>query len=172
MNIVRRLSLLLIAACIAGCAMRSKPEPAPAALFVLVRHAEKAADDPRDPGLTGAGLARAQDLAERLTEAPLIAAYATEYRRTQMTAAPAAARHGIEVRGYAAATPASEFAARLRGEHRTGVVLIVGHSNTVAQIASALCLCAVAPLRDDEYDRLIEIRIAADGGSALVEHRY
>ncbi len=38
--------------------------------------------------------------------------------------------------------------------------LIVGHSNTIPELARLLCECAVADLDDTEYDRLIIISVA------------
>lgn len=159
-----------LALLVAGCAT-PRDEATPATTFVLVRHAEKAADDPRDPGLTDAGRTRAARLAASLADAPLRAVYATAYRRTRDTAAPSAAAHGLQVAVYDAREPAADFAARLRATHRAGVVLVVGHSNTVPAIAAALCACPVAPMREDEFDRRIEIRVGTDGPASLSERR-
>lgn len=139
--------------------------------FVLVRHAEKATDDPKDPSLSDAGRARASRLAITFDGVPVTAVYATGYRRTQATAQPTAQAHGLPVRAYEAGMPADAFAAGLRAAHASGTVLVVGHSNTVPAIASALCVCTVAPMREDEYDRRITVRIAADGKVTLSETR-
>ncbi len=154
-----------------GCATRATM-PEAGTVFVIVRHAEKAADDPKDPSLSESGQARAQRVAERLADARVTAAYATGYQRTQQTAAPTAATHRLDVITYDAAMPATDFAAELRASRTAGTVLVVGHSNTVAAIAGALCACEIAPLRDDEYDRWITVRIDADGKSKMEETRY
>lgn len=164
----------LCAALVAGCAqpVRQAPTPTgPPLVFVLVRHAEKAADDPKDPSLGEIGQARAQRLARSLEDAPVTAVYATAYRRTRQTALPTAAAHGLDVVTYNARQPADAFAAEVRAAQRHGTVLIVGHSNTVPAIAAALCGCAVAPMREDEYDRRIEIGIDAAGRATLRETR-
>ena len=137
--------------------------------FVLVRHAEKATDDPKDPTLTPAGTARAQHLADTLAHEPVVAVYATPYRRTQLTAAPTAASHRLTVRTYDASLPADTFAAQLLHDHDSGTVLVVGHSNTIPALASALCHCDIAPMRDDEFDRVIRLRVGRDGRVVLVE---
>lgn len=172
---MNRAGRMLAAACmallVAGYAT-PRERDVPVTTFVLVRHAEKAADDPRDPGLTDAGKARAARLAASLADAPLRAVYATAYRRTRDTAVPSAAGHGLQIAIYDAGEPAAEFAARLRAAHRSGTVLVVGHSNTVAAIAAALCACPVAPMREDEFDRRVEIRIGPDGPASLSERRY
>ncbi len=177
-------SLLMVAALSAiggGCATRDTGRDAGIRLlerttatttFIIVRHAEKAADDPKDPSLSDAGRMRAQRASERLAGERVTATYATGYRRTQMTAVKTAEAHGLDITIYDAAQPAADFAARLRRAHTAGVVLVVGHSNTVADIAGALCACTVTPLREDEYDRWIEIRIERDGAGKFEETRY
>ena len=154
-------SLLLLAAC-----MPTRQAP-PGVEFVIVRHAEKRSDDPRDPQLTDAGLARAQRLAAALSSQPLAAVYATAYRRTQQTAAPSAAAHGLAVTTYDAKQDAREFAASLKQTHGSGTILVVGHSNTVPDIAAALCACVVAPIQDNEFDRRVSVRIDGEGQATL-----
>lgn len=161
---------LLLAAVLGGCA--SVPASGDAAMFIVVRHAEKASDDPRDPSLSPAGLQRAQRLAELLEGTPLTAAYATEYRRTQQTAQPAVAAHGLTPAPYAASQPAAEFTGMLRQAHPRGAVLVVGHSNTVPGIVSALCGCDVAPIADDDYGNLYRIGFDRDGRATLQHDRY
>ncbi len=174
-------SLLMAAAISAvgsGCASRDAgvaqaPQmTATTTTFVIVRHAEKGLDDPKDPSLSEIGQARAHRASAHLADERVIATYATRYRRTQMTAMKTAQAHGLEVTIYDAAQPAAGFAAQLRRAHSDGVVLVVGHSNTVADIAGALCGCAVTPVREDEYDRWIEIRIDRNGAAKLEETRY
>ena len=163
-------SALLAAALLAACA--SRPTAPAFTTFVLVRHAEKADDGSKDPPLSAAGTARAQALAASLRDAPLRAAYATAYQRTQATAAPAARAHALEVTTYDANRPAGEFAAQLRRDHREGSVLVVGHSNTVPALAAALCACDVAPMGDAEFDRRLVITVDARGDATLREERY
>jgi broad specificity phosphatase PhoE len=173
--IIRRVllpvSLLTMVMLVTSCATPTAAERA-GAKFVVVRHAEKSNDDPRDPSLSSAGQLRAQALAASLADTALAAAYATAYRRTQMTAAPAAQAHGLAVVTYDARQSPGDFAAQLRRSHGQGTVLVVAHSNTASEIAAALCACAVAPMGDDEFDRLLTIRIDAAGTAELTETRY
>jgi broad specificity phosphatase PhoE len=122
--------------------------------------------------LNDAGLARAAALATLLRSRDLVAAYATGFRRTQSTASPTAVAHGITVTPYDAEQSAAAFAARLRHDHATGTVLVVGHSNTVPGIVSALCACQVAPIDDSDYGNLYEVRIVGDAAPALSHRRY
>lgn len=155
-----------------ACASAPAPAPSPALAFVVVRHAEKAADDARDPSLSEAGEARAAALAGLLRDRDVVAAYATGFRRTRDTAAPTAAAHAVAITPYDAAEPAEAFAVRLRREHASGgTVLVVGHSNTVPGIVSALCACEVAPIDESDYGNLYEVRIDA-GGATLDRQRY
>ena len=139
--------------------------------YVLLRHAEKADDDPRDPSLSAAGVKRAERLAGRLHFAPVVAAYATGYRRTQQTAAPIAKDHRLAVTTYDASQPAAAFANRLRASHDRGTVVIVGHSNTVPAIAAALCGCEIAPTAESEFGRRIDVTVLPDGRATVDDRR-
>ena len=103
----------------------------------LVRHAEKAvvADEP-DPGLSELGQRSAQALRDWFEGKPLDAIYTTHLRRTQQTALPLAGARDLDL----LVLPASDTArllARLKRRHCGGHVLVVGHSNTVPEIAAA-----------------------------------
>lgn len=170
----RRLRFLALPLALAAAACATPPLADGAGdgpTFVVVRHAEKATDDPRDPALTDAGRQRAEALAARLAATPVTAVYATGFRRTQQTAAPIAARHGLAVHGYDAALDATEFAASLRRAHPAGTAVVVGHSNTVPGIVSALCECAVAPIDETVYGDRYTVRIDAAGRATLLHAR-
>ena len=140
-----------------------------------MRHAEKAADAeaPRDPPLSAAGAARARALAERVSAVPLVAVYATPWRRTRETATPAANAHGLAVRTEDPPEDAVTHAHALRARHRDGTVLVVGHSNTVPPLVAALCGCAVPALGDADYGDLfvVEPDDAGDGAPRLRRER-
>jgi len=157
---------------VSGCASSPARDTSAPLRFVLVRHAEKATDDPKDPNLSDAGWFRAARLAESFADAPLRAAYSTNYRRTRLTAAMVASAHDLRVTLYDAAIPAAAFAEQLRATHTGGTVLVVGHSNTIPALAAALCACPVEPIGEHEYDRRIEIRYGADGRAQLQTLRY
>lgn len=169
----RCLALLSMALLTVACSTSPRRDAVEAPLtFIVVRHAEKATDDPQDPNLSAAGRARADALAQRLRDAPLVAAYATEFRRTQQTARPSADAHGLQVAAYFARGPAAESAAQWKQAHRSGTVLIVGHSNTVPDLVAALCGCTVQPMDDTEYDRLSIVRVDTAGRATLEVERY
>ncbi len=163
-------TMMLIAGCTTPTTERAMDVDA--TVFVIVRHAEKSADDPKDPTLSPAGRLRAQRLADRLATRRVTAVHATAYRRTRQTAAPTAQRHGLDVQTYDASAPVEDFVSTLQNRPSAGTVLIIGHSNTVPAIAQALCACAIAPLREDEYDRWIAVRIDRNGAVTLEDSRY
>ena len=160
----RVLLALLLVHLLAACGTTVRRDTAPLT-FVVVRHAEKATDDPENPGLSAAGRARATALAERLRDTPLVATYATEFRRTQQTAQPAAALHGVPVQAYFARGPAAEVVAQWRQAHDAGTVLVVGHSNTVPAIIAALGGPAVT-IADEEFDGLFVLTVPASAAAA------
>jgi broad specificity phosphatase PhoE len=63
--------------------------------LVLCRHAEPAAWDGNDPGLSERGLEQARLLAEGLASVPIATVYSSPARRALATAQPIGARHGL-----------------------------------------------------------------------------
>jgi len=170
---LRLRALALLAVVAAGAC--STPDPRGTAqdlVVVIVRHAEKSDEAGPDPGLSEAGHRRAAVLARRLAGEELAAIYATAWRRTRQTVAPAAAAQRLPITLYDAREPAEALAARLRASHRAGVVLLAGHSNTVPGMVAAFCRCAAAEMAETEFDRISTVRIGADGRPRLQIERY
>lgn len=153
-------------------ALQAPPAWADDTVVILLRHAEKAAGPGRDPALSEAGQQRAAALAKQLAEPPIAAVYASPYRRTQLTAAPTAAAHGLPVTVRPAGESSAALAQTLRQRHPGQRVLLVGHSNTVPAIAEALAGVAVEPMADDEYDRYFMIVLPEQGEAQLQAHRF
>ena len=119
--------------------MSGLPALAEPEMVLLVRHAERAAEPRSDPELTPEGQARAQALARALEQAGVTAIITTQFRRTQDTAAPLAAARGLKPEIVEAKRGEDHVAAVAAAVRRLGgVVLVVGHSNTVPAIAAAL----------------------------------
>ena len=116
-------------------------------VLFLVRHAEKV-DNSRNALLSPAGEARAHALAEKLREAGITAIFATEVQRTQQTAAPVAARLKLPVQVHKADDTAG-LVELLKKQDRA---LVVGHSNTLPEIAKAFGVTLEVP--DEEFDGL------------------
>lgn len=115
--------------------------------LLLVRHAEKV-DNAKDALLSPAGHARAEALAVKLRDAGITAVFATDVERTQQTAAPLAAALHLEVTRHAA----SDTAGLVKLLRKSKRALVVGHSNTLPEIAQAYGV--KLSLADDEYDAL------------------
>ncbi len=163
--------LLALAALLVALGACTAAPPAPSLEVVLVRHAEKVADGTRDPALTDRGRQRAAALAERLAGRRLVAVYATEFVRTQETARPAAEAAGLDVALEPVGSDGVDaFTARMAARVRShvspegGTVLVVGHSNTVPDLAAALTGLPVDPMPETEYDRVMTVALTADGG--------
>lgn len=144
-------------------------EPAPTTVY-LVRHAEKAAEGGNDPGLSAAGESRADALAHVLADAGIDAVFVTEFRRTGLTGAPAAAAAGVELQPYGA-SDAAGLAETIRSEHEGASVLVVGHSNTLDDLAAALGAPGLSDLAETQYDRLYVVHLGP-WGSHLERLRY
>lgn len=139
---------------------------------VVLRHAEKSAAPAADPGLTPEGEARARRLAALFAAAPVAAVYASDALRTRQTAAPLAARHGIEVTvraGKDVRGLLEDIGRRYAGR----TVVVVGHSNTVPQIVASLTRGRYdVQLGDGEFDRVFVVTVTRFGPPAVTELRY
>jgi len=133
-------------------------------MLIVVRHAEKSTDDPKDPNLSEQGRIRAVKLAAVLKDAGLKAVYTTQYKRTQQTGQPSATQAGLllEVRDATkenAETYVSDLLKEIQKQHRGETVLIVGHSNTVPDIVKYITGSVVEAIADNEFDRIYVITL-------------
>ena len=123
----------------------------------LVRHAEKV-DESDSTDLSPSGKQRALALADTLASRGIDSIFTTPYRRTRQTAEPLARRLGIQSRDYAPKPIGAivDRVDRIRGR----TVLVVGHSNTVLEIARGL---GAAPhlqtIEAGDFDNLFVVRI-------------
>ena len=124
----------------------------------LVRHAERANTTPGaspkmadDPNLSEAGRARARSLAAALKDANITAIYATEFKRTQQTAAPLAKALGLTVK-IVTSKSQPELLKELKASK--GNVLVVGHSNTVPDVIKDLGVTTSVKIGDREFDNM------------------
>ena len=144
-------------------------------LVLLVRHAEKAAEPASDPPLTAAGVSRAQALAAALGDAGVTAIITTQLRRTRETAQPLATARGLtpEVvpisRGAIAAHVEAAVAAVRR--HAGGVVLVVGHNNSVPAIIAALGGPRLPDICESVYANLF-VLVPSGREARLVKSHY
>lgn len=141
---------------------------------ILVRHAEKAATPAEDPPLTAAGRARARALATIARERKVTAIITTQFARTRETARPAAAALKItpEVVNTVAGGQDAQNVARAALAHAGGVVLVVGHSNTLPGIIAALGAPQPPPICDSSYDNLYIVTVPASGPARVAHSHY
>lgn len=138
---------------------------------ILVRHAEKATVGGNDPSLSELGQARAKALAATLADAHVTAIVTTTFKRTFETAGVLATDKNISIEKIAVegGTPAhvNAIAAAVK-KHANGVVLVVGHSNTIPAIVTALGGPKIPDLCDANYATLFHLVPAKDGKPASV----
>jgi phosphohistidine phosphatase SixA/ketosteroid isomerase-like protein len=168
------LSLVLPAS---ATAQTGAAAPSGATTIVLVRHAEKSTDDPKDPSLSAAGEARANALAAALADAQITDVYVTQYKRTRQTAEPLAKQRGITtterpVTSANSATYARDLAQEIVARTRGKSVLVVGHSNTVPDIVKALSGISVPGIADSEYDHLFVVVVPETGAPRVFQQRF
>jgi broad specificity phosphatase PhoE len=132
---------------------------------VITRHAEKATTPPKDPPLSEAGKKRADLLASMLADSGVEAIYVTEFQRTQLTATPLAERvHVTPV----VLSDTQKLIAAIRAR-QNGVVVVVGHSNTVPEIIAGLGGPKVN-IADPEYNNLFVLTVGPSQSSLLRLH--
>jgi broad specificity phosphatase PhoE len=144
----------LVLTMLAPCAALADPS-----IIYLVRHGEKEAG--KDPELTAAGQARAQNIATILGKAGIGNVFSSATTRTRQTAQPLAARAGLAVQTYDAKAPRERVA---KVKALDGAVLVVGHSDTLSELVRLFGGAPGADIADNEYDRLYQL-IASPGGA-------
>jgi broad specificity phosphatase PhoE len=123
----------------------------------IVRHAEKV-NETDTTNLTPAGYARAEALADTLTTKGIDSIFTTPYRRTRQTAQPLATRRGIPLMDYPA-KPTGAIVKRV-SQIRSKTVLVVGHSNTILEIARGLgAKPAMTKIESGDFDNLLRVNI-------------
>jgi len=141
--------------------------------FYIVRHTEKATGiDPQtmktftDPPLTMEGQERALKLKEMLGGKNIRHFYSTNTLRTISTARPLKELFlNTSIQLYSSKPDSMDAFIQLLKTIRKGNVLVVGHSNTVDDIANKLSGKTVVPgdLKDNEYDNLFIIKRKGKG---------
>jgi phosphohistidine phosphatase SixA len=152
----------------------ASPAMAQPAVF-LVRHAERADTAPgaapamgADPDLSEAGKTRAESLATMLKDAKITAIFATEFKRTQQTAAPLAKALGLTVTTVPSKNTA-ELVKQLKAAK--GNVLVVGHSNSVPDVIKGLGVSTPVTIGDDDFDNLFIVNRTATPSLIRLHYR-
>lgn len=123
----------------------------------LARHAEKV-DESDSTNLSVVGRIRAVALADTLANSHVDMILTTPYRRTRQTAEPLAQRLHLPIESYPAA-PIDAGVDRLN-RIRNKTVLVIGHSNTVLELARGLgATPTLATIKGTDFDNLLQLRI-------------
>jgi broad specificity phosphatase PhoE len=136
-------------------------------VVIAVRHAETDRASGADPGLSDAGRRRAEELALMLTDTGISAIYVSDTKRAQQTAEPLAKARGLTP----TVLPGKDLEGLARAVRATSpgrTVLVVGHSNTVPALVRRLGGEDVAPMADDEYDRIFAVVLSREDRPAVV----
>ena len=135
----------------------------------LVRHAEKASTA-ADAPLSPEGEKRAECLAAMLKDAGIKQIYVTDVTRTQQTAAPLAKALKIKP----TILPAKDPNALIKNLAYTGGgnILVVGHSDTVPFVIARLQGGTVAPIGENEYDRMFVMTVVEAAGMPVATLHY
>lgn len=146
----------------ASCSTKQSPKT-----IYIVRHAEKQLAG-SDPELAQSGQLRAKKLAQILADKNIKHIYSTDYIRTRSTAAPTADAAGLTIEIY---DPKNHDALVEQIRNQEGNVLVVGHSNTVNQVANYFVGDGEKydDLTDLEYDYIFEVTL--EGKSSTVTRR-
>ncbi|MFZ9363568.1 MAG: SixA phosphatase family protein, partial [Arenimonas sp.] len=136
-----------------------------------------ASEPPADPPLSAAGEQRAMILAGRLANANPAAIYTSQYQRTQLTAKRLAQAIGIGItvvpidKANAGEIP-QQLRERICAQPANTSAVIIGHSNTIPAIAEAWTAESVRPIADDEYNRILIIKLKDCQAAGWLDIRY
>lgn len=171
------LAFLTIAPARSSAQSASKPTT-----VFLVRHAEKQATPPADPPLTAEGEARAKNLAKILSSAGIKAAFATQFVRTRETARPSAEGAGITPT-VIPLEPDPMDRRKLSSQSIKNVVdaiyknagqavLVVGHTNTLPLVITALTGEQIPEIPETDFDNLYIVTVFEKGKTAITRLKY
>jgi phosphohistidine phosphatase SixA len=144
----------------------------PVTTVILVRHAEKNIEPENpNPTLSPAGQTRAQTLAHLLGQSGINAVYATQYIRTQSTAAPLADHLGLKV-NQTEARNVAELVRQIKTNNVGGIVFAAGHNNSVPEIIAALGGGTFPIIPESEYDNMFIVTVQRFRQTKVVKLKY
>lgn len=139
--------------------------------FILVRHAEKSKDDPRDPSLSEEGIKRAESLNAMLKQADIAALYSSPYKRTKSTVQPIADAKGLEVNTYDPRSAA--FLEGIMEKFKGKTIVISGHSNTTPNVVNTLIgEDKFKQLSEDDYGKIYIVSVTEIGKGTVTILTY
>ena len=155
------------------CADTTAPGAPPdtsVATIILVRHAERdTVQEGPDHPLIATGVQRARELVHALGASGISTIYVTPWQRSRHTALPLATAIGESL---TVVNEVAETVRRLRTGHFGETVLVVGHSNTVPDIVTALTGRPFPTPGRVAYDGMWVVTLRRDGRASLLTLRY
>lgn len=137
----------------------------------IVRHAERL-DDSADTPLSESGHKRAQALSDSLYTKGIDYIFVTKYQRNRQTAQPLTERLGKNYEIYEP-KPMSDIIGRL-GKIKSKNALVVGHSDTILEIAQGLgTKPSISKIVHEDYDNLFVVTVKKGlfGNKFLLEEK-
>ena len=144
--------------------------------IIFVRHAEKNLSVEDDPELTEAGQRRVFELTRQNKDADLVegidAIYSTPFRRNLATVEPLSELLELPINLY----NKNEYESVLEtilDKHKGKIILVVGHSDTLANLMAELGASKSVPvIADNEYDNIYIVSIPWFGKTKTIRLRY
>ena len=144
--------------------------------IIFVRHAEKNLSVEDDPELTEAGQRRVFELTRQMKDADVVAGidaiYSTPFRRNLATVEPLSELLELPINLY----NKNEYESVLEtilDKHKGKIILVVGHSDTLANLMAELGASKSVPvIADNEYDNIYIVSIPWFGKTKTIRLRY
>ena len=130
-------------------------------IVVLVRHGER--DPTGADALSAAGKRRANVLATMFADADVSTIFTSEFKRTKQMAAPLATTLGLSAKQITSNGDAAKAQILSGGP----CAVVVGHSDTVPAFIELLGGPGGVVIKDNEFDRMFIVTIAATQISLL-----
>ncbi len=139
--------------------------------IIITRHAEKLTTG-SDPGLTPAGIDRANRLSKMFENVEISTAYSTNLNRAKQTIQPLAQNQGIEITLYGTSPNYNQLTQQFVNENLGKTAIVSGHSNTVPSILSAFTNGEFQiSIDESDYENLFIVTVPKQGeGSVKVMH--
>ncbi|HET9440776.1 MAG TPA: phosphoglycerate mutase family protein, partial [Longimicrobiales bacterium] len=167
---MQRLMLLLVL--LFAPALHAQSQPA---TVIVVRHAEKETQPADNPPLSATGRQRVDALVEAVRHAGITSIYSTPYARTLETARGVAKVLNVPVVETPILNrnvPAYGDSVAARARRDGGVILVVGHSNTMAAVIKALGGPDIGEIADADYENLFVLTIAEGQAVRFIRARF
>ena len=144
--------------------------------IIFVRHAEKDLSVKDDPELTDDGQRRAFELTRQMKDADVVAGidaiYSTPFKRNVATVEPLSKLLELPINLYDKNDYESVLETIL-DNHKGKIILVVGHSDTLANLMAELGASKSVPtIADNEYDNIYIVSIPWFGKTKTIRLRY